>query len=78
MDDVQALHRARDAAQAFERAAADLVEFAERLPNPPGPAEMVEYTALVAREAAAQSARKDAFRQVGLAAPSIEGGTAGT
>ncbi len=73
VDDVQALHQARRAAEVAAKAASALVDFAERLANPPGAAEMAEYDTLVAREAAAQSRRRDAFREVGLAVPSIDG-----
>jgi hypothetical protein len=73
MDEHAQLLRARSAAAACARAATAFDEFAQRLSPVIGPAEMAEYDALVARETAALSDRAEAFRTLGLGAPSIEG-----
>ncbi len=73
MDEHAQLRRAREAAAECQRAAAAFQEFAERLSAVVGPAEMVEYDTLVAREAAALSERVDAFAALGLGVPSLEG-----
>jgi hypothetical protein len=72
VDEHAQLLRARRAAAGVRRAAEAFDEFAERLSPVVGPAEMVEYDALVARETAALSERVDAFRALGLGAASIE------
>ncbi len=66
------LNRARAAARAVERAAAQLAEFAERMGAVTGPAELIEYDNLIAREGLAQSERVDAFGRLGFGAPSID------
>ena len=66
------LHRAREAAKECERAAAQLVEFAERLSVVIEPADMLEYDELLARETAALSQRVEAFGRLGLGAGSID------
>ncbi len=70
MDD---LSRAQAAARECERAARQFVEFADRLTGDIGPAEMVEFDNLVARESAALSERVEAFTRIGLGTPSLEG-----
>jgi hypothetical protein len=72
MDEHQQLQRAREAARACKRAAEQLVAFADRLTAVVGPAEMVEYDTLVAREAATLSERVEAFAALGLAVPSLD------
>jgi hypothetical protein len=72
MDEHRQLHRAREAAQACERAAAQLAQFADRLSPVVGPAQMAEYDTLVAREAAAISERVEAFAALGLAVASLD------
>ena len=66
------LQRARAAARATERAAVQLAEFADRVSAVVGPAEMAEYDALIAREAAALSDRVEAFGRLGFGAPSLD------
>ena len=66
------LTRARRAARASERAAAQLAEFADRLGPEVDTAEMLEYDTLIGREAAAVSERVDAFGDLGFGAPSID------
>ncbi|HEX6501523.1 MAG TPA: hypothetical protein VF054_21190 [Micromonosporaceae bacterium] len=75
MEHDEAVRRARQAAEACRKAAEDLVSFAERMSGRPGMAEIAEYDALVAREAAAQSERRDAFAELGLTVPSVDGET---
>jgi hypothetical protein len=72
MDEHEQLQRAREAARGVKRAAEQLVEFADRMTAVAGPAEMVEYDTLVAREAAALSERVDAFAALGLAVASLD------
>jgi hypothetical protein len=72
VDEHAQLLRARRTAEECRRAAAAFEEFAERLSPVIGPAEMVEYDTLVARETAALSARVEAFRALGLGVASIE------
>jgi hypothetical protein len=72
MDEHRQLRRAREAARACERAAAQLAQFADRLSPVLGPAEMAEYDTLVAREAAAISERVEAFVALGLAVTSLD------
>jgi hypothetical protein len=72
MDEQRQLHRAREAAHACERAAAQLAQFADRLSPVFGPAEMAEYDVLIAREAAAISQRVEAFAALGLAVTSLD------
>lgn len=72
MDEHRQLRRAREAARGTERAAVQLVEFADRISAVIGPAEMAEYDTLVAREAAAISERVEAFAALGLAVASID------
>ncbi|HEY2669855.1 MAG TPA: hypothetical protein VGJ07_05705 [Rugosimonospora sp.] len=74
MDEIEALHAARSAARAGEMAAAQLVEFAERMSVAAEPAELAEYDMLIAREESVRSARSDAFAELGFAVPSVEGG----
>lgn len=69
------LRRARAAARECEIAAAELAAFADRMPAEITPAEMVEFDNLVAREAAAQSHRVEAFGRLGLGVGSIDGST---
>jgi hypothetical protein len=66
------LRRAREAARETERAARQLVEFADRLSDDVSPADMIEFDTLVAREAAAISERVDAFGALGLNIGSID------
>lgn len=77
MDEIEALHRARRAAAAHHAATAHVVEFAERLSTVYGPAEVAEFDALVAREAATLSDRVLAFQRLGLGLPSLEDGDSG-
>jgi hypothetical protein len=74
MDEIEALHAARRAARAGEMAAAQLVEFAERMSVVAEPAELAEYDMLIAREESVRSARGEAFAELGFAVPSVEGG----
>jgi hypothetical protein len=71
-DEHKQLLRARETAREVQRAAAQLAEFAQRLSPVLDPAEIAEYDALVAREAAAISQRVTAFAALGLAAASID------
>ena len=66
------LHRAREAAKECERSAAQLADFAARLSVVIGPAEILEYDELLARETAALSQRVEAFARLGLSAGSID------
>ena len=66
------LSRAQAAARECERAARQLVEFADRLDVEIGPAEMAEFDTLVARETAAISERVEAFAALGLSYGSID------
>ena len=66
------LQRARAAALATKRAAAQLAEFADRVSGVVGPAEMAEYDTLIAREAAALSDRVEAFGRLGFGAASLD------
>jgi hypothetical protein len=66
------LRRAREAAKEVERAARQLVEFASRLTEDFGPADMAEFDNLIAREAAAISERVDAFETLGLTVGSLD------
>lgn len=75
MEHGEEVRRARQAAKACRKASDDLVSFAERMPDRPGMAEMAEYDTLIAREAAAQSERRDAFAELGLTVPSVDGET---
>ena len=74
MDEMDDLARARTAVQAEVRAVAQLAEFADRLSPVVDPAELAEYDNLVARDAAARVNRQNAFAQLGLPVPSVEGG----
>jgi hypothetical protein len=74
MDEMEALQAARRAARAGEMAAAQLVEFAQRMSVVAEPAELAEYDMLLAREDSVREARNDAFAQLGFQVPSIEGG----
>lgn len=71
-DEIIALDRARAAAKQVERAAAQLSQFADRLGAAVEPADIAEYGALIAREAAAISERVAAFQALGLRASSID------
>jgi hypothetical protein len=71
-DDAELLRQARDAAHECQRAASQLVQFAQRLSAVIGPSEQIEYDTLVAREAATLTERVDAFARLGLGVPSIE------
>lgn len=71
-DPHQDLNHARQAARECHRAAEQLVEFADRLSNVIGPAEIAEYANLLARDAAALSARVEAFERLGLGISSID------
>ena len=66
------LERVRAAARVAERASAQVAAFAERVSAVVGPAEMVEYDTLIAREAAAISDRVEAFGGLGLGAASLD------
>jgi hypothetical protein len=66
------LSRAQMAARECERAARQFVEFADRLPEDVGPADMAEYDNLVGREAAALSERVEAFNTLGFSVPSLD------
>lgn len=66
------LARARAAARECESAAGQLAEFAERMSGVVTPAQMVEFDALVAREAAALSRRVEAFGRLGLGVGSLD------
>lgn len=72
MSESNDLRRAREAARETERAARQFVEFADRLSDDVGPADMVEFDTLIAREAAAISERVDAFGQLGLSVGSLD------
>jgi hypothetical protein len=74
MDEMEALQAARRAARAGEMAAAQLVEFAERMSVAANPAELAEYDMLIAREESVRAARSDAFAELGFSVPSVEGG----
>ncbi len=62
----------RQAARACEKTARDLAAFAEQLPDVPGPAEIIEYDTLLARDEAVRAERDDLFRQAGVEADSVE------
>ncbi|WP_027343700.1 hypothetical protein [Hamadaea tsunoensis] len=72
-DPHQDLNHARQAARECHRVAEQLVEYADRLSNVIGPAEIAEYANLLTRDAAALSARVEAFDRLGLGIASIEG-----
>jgi hypothetical protein len=74
MDEIEALQAARRAARAGEMAAAQLVEFAQRMSVVAEPAELAEYDMLLAREESVREARNDAFAELGFQVPSVEGG----
>ena len=66
------LERLRNAARSAQRASARVAEFADRAGADVGPAEVVEYDTLIAREAAAVSDRVEAFGRLGFGAPSLD------
>ena len=72
VEQIGELHRARRAAHAYARAAADMADFLERAEAVPDPALLVEFAALLAREESARQIRDEACAAIGLAAPSIE------
>lgn len=71
---MEALQAARRAARAGEMAAAQLVEFAERMSVAADPAELAEYDMLIAREESVRTTRSEAFAELGFSVPSVEGG----
>ena len=62
---------ARRAAAAHTAASRDVEAFLRRVPAVPGPAELAEYAALLAREEAARADRDDLVDAAGLTAPSV-------
>jgi hypothetical protein len=71
-DEHRLLERARAAAKHHHQVAGQVLAFAERLSAVVGPAELLEYDQLIAREAATLSERVDAFARLGLGAGSID------
>ena len=74
MDEIEALEAARRAARAGEMAAAQLVEFAERMSVVTHPADLAEYDMLLTREESVRNRRNEAFAELGFQVPSVEGG----
>jgi hypothetical protein len=66
------LNRARTAARECQHTAGQIADFTDRLSNVIGPAEIVEYANLLARDAAAVSHRVDMFDRLGLGIPSLD------
>jgi hypothetical protein len=67
------LRRARAAARECERASGQVADFADRMSAVVEPAELVEFDALIAREAAALSDRVEAFARLGFGIGSLDG-----
>lgn len=65
---------ARRIAAAHTAASRDLEALLRRLPATPGPAEVAEYAALLAREEALRAERLAATAVIGLELPSLGGG----
>lgn len=65
---------ARRIAAAHTEAAREVEAFLRRAPQLPGPADLIEYTTLLAREEALRTQRQSAAETAGYAAPSVEGG----
>jgi hypothetical protein len=63
---------ARRIAAAHTAASRDVEAFLRRVPALPTPADIAEYTALVAREEQVRAERQDAVEAVGIEAPSVE------
>ena len=63
---------ARRVAAAHTAASRDVETFLRRVPALPTPADVAEYTALVAREETVRAERQAAVEAAGLAAPSVE------
>lgn len=63
---------ARRIAAAHTAASRDVEAFLRRVPALPTPADVAEYTTLVAREESIRADRQTAAEAAGLAAPSVE------
>lgn len=63
---------ARQAATAHAEAVDDVRTFVGRLTGPPDASELAEYDALIAREEATRSERRDALAELGFSVPSLE------
>jgi hypothetical protein len=63
---------ARRIAAAHTAASRDVEAFLRRVPAVPGPSDIAEYVALVAREELVRAERQTAVETVGLEAPSVE------
>ena len=65
---------ARRIAAAHTAAAQDVETFLRQAPQLPEPADLAEYTTLLAREQGLRAQRGTAAEAAGYAAPSVEGG----
>jgi hypothetical protein len=63
---------ARRAAAAHAEAADNVSTFVGRLTGPPDASDLAEYDALIAREEATRSERRDALAELGFSVPSLE------
>ncbi|GIF67473.1 hypothetical protein Ais01nite_55080 [Asanoa ishikariensis] len=63
---------ARRAAAAHTEASRELEAFLRRAPEVPDPADIAEFTILLAREEEVRAERQDALVAFGLSAPSID------
>jgi hypothetical protein len=71
-DEIEALHRARDAARSFAAAVREMAEFLQRTSAVPEPEQEAEYATLLAKEQSTYRQRQMALRDLGLRADSIE------
>ncbi|OLB64289.1 MAG: hypothetical protein AUI10_11770 [Actinobacteria bacterium 13_2_20CM_2_72_6] len=74
-DEHAQLRTAREAARQAQRAAVELVTFADRMSPVLDPAQRVEYATLLARDEEARAVREEAFDALGLTVPSLEEGS---
>ncbi len=72
VDEIKALHRARDNARGFAAAAREMAEFLDRMSAVPDPEQEAEYATLLAREQSVYRLRQDALHDLGLVVRSLE------
>ncbi|MGC9665626.1 hypothetical protein ACNTMW_03610 [Planosporangium sp. 12N6] len=71
-DEIEALHRAREAARRYTTVTREMVEFLDRLSAVPAPEQEAEYAALLGREELQRKERQDALHDLGLVVRSLE------
>jgi Spy/CpxP family protein refolding chaperone len=72
VDEIKALHRARQNARGYAAATREMAEFLERMSAVPDPEQEAEYATLLAREESVRALRQDALHDLGLEVRSIE------